>query len=301
MRKSILFSCIPIICVVSCAVLSDSQLQGVHAFAVTAKNYSNFPSEAVRKGQRLQYNNNVLEATGSVGEAQITRQLDTAKAQYESSLKLADKMDLSLNLIQTYAALLEQLSSSDYTDELGRSAKELSGDLGDAIGAFNAKLSTKIPDNVAKGISQIITIIGDRIIKNKQAKAIKKFVPEADTLIQLTSNNLVSALDEDLKPLLGFYQETFKREFKTSVFDQPARVNYNVLQFYIKTNADYANLELLRKRCVVSAKKMALAHKQLQANIRTKKTLKELLGETKEFIADVKELYGIITTISNNN
>jgi hypothetical protein len=46
---------------------------------------------------------------------------------------------------------------------------------------------------------------------------------------------------------------------------------------------------------------MASAHKELQANIMKKKTLDELLGETKAFIADVKELYGIVNTLSNND
>src|SRR5437868_476177 len=201
MKKSILLY-IPVIFITGCSVLSDSQMQNVHAFAVTAKNYSNFPGRAVRQSQQLQYNNNILEASALSDSSQIIHSLDIAKKQFEKGITFSKKMDLSLHLIQIYSALLGQLSSDTYTDELGRSTKELSGELNNGIDAFNAALSTKIPGNVGKGISRIITIVGDRIIKNKQAKAVKTFIPEGDTLVQLTANNLVSALDEDLKPLI---------------------------------------------------------------------------------------------------
>jgi hypothetical protein len=300
MKKIIFLCCIPLTFISGCAVLSDSQVESVHAFAVTAKNYTNFPSEAVRKSQKLQYHNNVLEASALVDSNQVIHSLDIAKTQYEKGLTFSDKMDLSLNLIQSYAALLAQLSSDSYSDDLGRSAKELSGELNGAIDIFNAQLSTKIPANVGKGIAQIITIIGNRIIKNKQAKAIQKFVPLGDTLIQLTSNNLVSALNEELEPLIKTYKATFRSDFNSIIFGGD-KVSYPMLQFYIKTNADFISLELLRQRCLQSAVKMASAHKELQANIMKKKTLDELLGETKAFIADVKELYGIVNTLSNND
>ena len=67
-----------------------------------------------------------------------------------------------------------------------------------------------------------------------------------------------------------------------------------MLQFYIKTNSDYADVELLRKNCIHAAEKMASSHKELKDNIMKKKKLKELLSETKDFVTDVKELYGIL-------
>jgi hypothetical protein len=301
MRTRFLFCCIALSCITGCAVLSDSQMQNVHTYAVTAKNYSAFPGQVVRKAQLLQYNNNVLEASALTDSTLIIRSLDVARSQYEKGIRFSKKMDLSLHLVQQYAALLAQLSSDKYTDELGSSAKDLSGDLKGGIDAFNAALSSKIPDNVGKGLAEIITIIGDRYIRNKQAKAIQRFVPMGDTLIQITSANLISALEEDMKPLIDNYKATFQNDFKTLIFNNTDRINYNILQFYIKSNADYVSLETLRKKCVRSALKMASSHRELADNLAKKKDLKELLAETKDFISDVKELYEVVPGLFNND
>lgn len=300
MKKNILFPCISIIILYGCSVLSESQLTNIHVFAIAAKRYSAFPGEVVKKGQELQFKNNVLEASALTDSNQIIRSLDIAKAQFETGKKFSKKADLSLALIQKYASLLAQLSSDSYTDDLGKNAKELSGDLDDAIGLFNDQLSAKIPGNVGKGIAQIIKTIGDRVIKNKQARALKKFIPIGDTLIQLTVVNLVSALEEDLKPLTDRYKATFQSEFRTIIFDHPEKIDYNMLQFYVKTKSDYEDVEALRKRCIHSAIKMASSHKELKDNIIKKKNLKELLAEIKDFVSDVKELYETLSTLSDN-
>jgi len=284
----------------NCSVLSDSQLKNINTFATAAKNYSNFPGEAIKKSQQLHYNNDVLEASVIPDSTQIIRSLARAKTEFEKGVTFSNKMNLSLKLIQKYAALLAQLSSDSYTDDLGKSSRELSGELNDAVDLFNAQLSTKIPGNVGKSISQVITIIGDRFIQNKQSKALKKFIPIGDTLVQLTTINLVSALDADLKPLIDNYKATFQSDFKTIIFDHVEKVDYNMLRFYIKSNEDYADVESLRKRCIHAAEKMASSHSELKDNIAKKKNLRELLGETKAFVADVKDLYAIVTKFSND-
>lgn len=300
MRKNISFPCILIIVLYGCSVLSESQLTNIHTFATVAKRYSAFPGEVVRKSQQLQFNNNVLEASALADSSQIIHLLGIAKSQFEKGKTFSKKTDLSLGLIRKYASLLAQLSSNSYTDELGKNTKELSGDLNDAIGLFNDQLSVKIPGNVGKGIAQIIKTIGDRVIKNKQARALKKFIPIGDTLVQLTVVNLVSALEEDMKPLTDRYKATFQSDFRTIIFDHPEKIDYNLLQFYVKTNSDYEDVEVLRKRCISSAVKMASSHKELKDNIIKKKNLKELLGEIKDFISGVKELYETLSTLSDN-
>jgi len=84
---------------------------------------------------------------------------------------------------------------------------------------------------------------------------LKKFIPVGDTLVQVTTVNLVSALDDDLKPLIESYKATFQTDFKTIVFDHIEKADYNMLRFYIKSNEDFADVESLRKRCIHAALK----------------------------------------------
>lgn len=293
MKKSIFIVCIPVL-LVGCAVLSKSQLQNINAFAEATKNYSGFPAEVVKQGQQLQYNNNILEASVMPDSGLIIQSLTKSKEQYKNGIEFSKKMDLSLQLIQDYAALLAKLTSDSYSTDLGESTTDLCSNLNKAVALYNTQVSTQIPPNVGEGISSIINIVGNRIIKNKQAKALKKFIPIADTLIQVTKNSLVEVLDDDYKNLIEHYKATFQSEYHSIVFNHIEKVDYNLLHFYVQSNADYESLELLRQKCIDAAKKMAVAHKALKNNITKKKKLMELLHETQDFVADVKNLYAYI-------
>jgi WD40 repeat protein len=298
MRKKILLSCVPVIMFYSCTVLSKSQLKNISAFATATSTYCFFPGEVVRKSQELHYNNDILEASAIPDPAIIIRSLDQAKAEFEIGIALSKKMDLSLRLIQQYAALLGQLSSDSATDEMGENTKALCSSLDGSITLFNNEVTKKIPSTVGSTISQIVKIIGERVIKSKQAKALKKFIPAADTLIQVTSYNLVIALDGDLKPLIENYKKTFHDDYNKIVFSHPDKIDYNLLRFYVKTNSDFEVVELLRQKCISSAEKMALAHRELKNNVREKKHLGEVLKETKDFAADVKNLYQALRSLT---
>ena len=291
MRKNLIIFCLPVVIISGCAVLSNSQLKNINAFATAAKGYSAFPGEVVRQSQQLHYNNDILEASALPDSALMLRSLRQAKEQLDIGFAFSNQMDLSLQLIQQYAALLAQLSSDDYTDELGNTTTELCASLGKTVDLFNQQLSTKIPASVGSGISEIIRSIGGRVIKSKQARALKHFIPIADTLIQVTRSNLVDALNTNLKTLIESYKATFQSDFNTIVFNHIEKANYNMLRFYIQTNEDFKNVELLREKCIQAAETMASSHKELTENIMKKKSLEELLHDTKDFISQVKELY----------
>jgi hypothetical protein len=298
MKKNFFVLFIPLVFLYSCSVLSNGQLENINAFATATKNYAAFPGEVVKKTQQLHYNNDILEASALPDSALMIRSLTRAKEQWEKGIAFSKKMNLSLRLIQKYAALLAQLSSGSFTDDLGESTSELCGSLNNTVELFNAQFSTKIPGNVGEGISQIVKTIGTRFIKNKQSKALKEFIPMADTLVQITKDNLVNALETDLKPLIESYKATFQSDFNAIIFNHIQRADFNILRFYIQTNDDYETVELLRKKCISAAEKLASAHKKLSQNITRKKNLVELIQETKDFISDVKELYSFIKTPS---
>jgi len=298
MRKTILLSCVPVVMLYSCTVLSKSQLKNISAFATATSSYSFFPGEVVRKSQELHYNNDILEASAIPDSAIIIRSLDQAKAEFETGIALSKKMDLSLQLIQQYAALLGHLSSDSLADELGENTQTLCSSLDGSITLFNNAVAKKIPSTVGSAISQIVRIVGERIVRNKQAKALKKFIPAADTLIQITSENLAIALDSDLKPLIENYKERFHDDYNKIVFSHPDKIDYNLLRFYVKTNSDFEIVESLRAKCISSAQKMALAHRELKNNVLEKKHLGELLRETRDFMADVKNLYQALKSLT---
>src|SRR5258705_5297151 len=94
----------------SCAVLTKSQIKNINAFAISAESYSNFPSEIIKKRADLVLEEKLIGSILLPTPDQIKESIVKAQGNYLFQQKLADTLDLSLQLIQQYASLLRKLS-----------------------------------------------------------------------------------------------------------------------------------------------------------------------------------------------
>lgn len=293
-----------------CSVLTDSQVKNINAFALTTKNYSYFPGEVFRKRAEFHLNNELLQASQFSDPAIIARTVTNARAHYKTVMQLSDKFDLSLKLLQQYALLLVKLSSDSYNNDLALSTKDLNENLSSLFTSYNAVASAKLPEELGKHITDIILIAGKRLTRVRQAKELKKFIPEGNALIKATTNNLIEVLDKDtftgldgvqynsLKSLLAKENADFLSSYKNIVLanTQPNgnKVSYGSIQSYSNTIADFDNTETLRQVTVQAAIKLATAHDQLTIDIQRKKTLPEIKQEIQDLIKDVQQLAKIV-------
>ena len=282
----------------SCAVLTKSQIKNINAFAISAESYSNFPSEIIKKRADLVLEEKLI---GSIllQPEQIKKSIVKAQENYLFQQQLADTLDLSLQLIQQYASLLRKLSSTGYVENLKNNTDDLNENLGDLVKIANAKLPNKIPPNVGNAITKVIFLIGDKLTKIKQAKALKEFIPIGDTLVKITVKNLVDALSADLPALLASDKEKFINTYTNNIFSNENRVNSTSMSQYLSALNDYDNLELLRQECIAAANKLSTAHSKLNSNIRSKSDIKEIFQETQDLIVSVKDLFKTFRKLSS--
>src|SRR6185295_17399676 len=92
----------------SCSVLTKSQIKNINAFATSAESYSNFPSEIIKQRADLVLEEKLLGSIQLLPD-QIKKSIADAQKNYDSQLLLADKLDVSLQLIQQYSSLLAKL------------------------------------------------------------------------------------------------------------------------------------------------------------------------------------------------
>ena len=283
----------------SCAVLTKSQIKNINAFAISAESYSNFPSEIIKKRADLVLEEKLI---GSIllQPEQIKKSIVKAQENYLFQQQLADTLDLSLQLIQQYASLLRKLSSTGYVENLKNNTDDLNENLGDLVKIANAKLPHKIPPNVGNAITKVIFLIGDKLTKIKQAKALKEFIPIGDTLVKITVKNLVDALSADLPALLASDKEKFINTYTNNIFSNENRVNSTSMSQYLSALNDYDNLELLRQECIAAANKLSTAHSKLNSNIRSKSDIKEIFQETQDLIVSVKDLFKTFRKLSSS-
>ncbi|MBC7890197.1 MAG: hypothetical protein H7Z13_20165 [Ferruginibacter sp.] len=282
-----------------CTVLSKSQVKNINAFATTAKSYAYFPSEIVKQRAELVLEERLI-ASIQLPADQIKRSIDDARKNYLFQQQIADQMDLSLQLIQQYSSLLSKLSSGDFVENLSANTTELNDNLSGLVKIANSRLPNKIPGTVGTAITKAIFLVGARLTKNKQAKALKEFIPVGDTLIKITVKNLVDVLSKDLADLLASDKQKFINTYTNNILAKESKVDYSSLNQYLGGLSNYENLELLRKTCVEAADKLSIAHSRLNSSIQAKTDLPEIFSETQDLIVSVKELFKTFSQLTSH-
>jgi hypothetical protein len=168
-----------------------------------------------------------------------------------------------------------------------------------------------LPSDLGSNISKVILLIGRQLTKHKQTSALKEFVLAADTMIQVTTRNLVTVLDGEtftdaagrsfpsLKSLLAVEKDLFIQSCKRSILSDSSRTNYWAIKFYYDELTAHDNLEALRQGVVQAAKSLAVAHRELAKNVKEKKDLKNIISQTQQLITDVQAAGSAFSSLSH--
>ncbi|HEY4062122.1 MAG TPA: hypothetical protein VGM30_09490 [Puia sp.] len=274
-----------------CSVLSDSQVKNINVFAVAASGYTSYPSEIFKKKADLHLHNELLETLSFPDFDHLDKRVDKAKTQYNTDVATSAKFDKSIQLLGQYAGLLVELSSDKYTKDLTGAASGLGNDLTGLVSAYNTTVpaADTLPAGISGEISNVILAGGRRLTRIKQAKELQEFIPLGDKLVQQTVQNLVAALDS-LKPLLDQEKQDFVQNSRNILFSGKGTGNYDSLRQYYDAKVDYDNTELLRQKCIATAKQLATAHAALAKSIAEKRNLPGIITETQGLVTDFQDM-----------
>ncbi|MVN22913.1 hypothetical protein [Mucilaginibacter arboris] len=287
----------------SCSVLSDSQLKNINVYATAAKAYSDYPGEVIRHYALLNQDNRILKASSLKDLPLVLSALNSATENYQFRINQADQFDLSLKLFQQYVSLMATLSAEDYVNDLTSSSKALGESSTDLVKQYNAKASKKLPDEIGEKLSSAVFIVGKRWVKNRQAKALKEFIPAGNVLVATMVDNLVAGLEGkdagSFKDLISLSRSDFKDKYEIIVLSEKNGINYPNLKVYYETLNRYDSLEVLRAQCVLSANKVKSCHEKLTQDIQNKKKLKTIFTESSDLIADIRKLKDAYQTFAD--
>ncbi len=294
----------------SCAVLTDSQVKNVNAFAAAAKSYSAYPSAVLKQRAEFHLRSEMIVATQFTDADQIIHRLESARKSYDNAIQISAKFDLSIQLLQQYAGLLTKLSSEQYITDLSAPTTSLGENLTSLVTTYNSKVKDTLPVDIGNAISKVVLLIGKRLTRHKQTAAIKEFVLAADPLVQTTTRNLLSVLDGDtftdargnsfpsLKSLLAVEKEFFINSYKRTVFGDSSRTHYWSVKLFYDELVTYDNTEILRQGVCTAARSLATAHGELAKNVREKKHIKDIIAQTQQLITDVQATGNVFSGLS---
>jgi hypothetical protein len=197
MMKKVIYIIVISIILSSCA-LTKTQIKTVNHFAQTSKEFSAFPSKIMTELAEIRTKRGVWFANSLSDPKLHIDVLDSVYFNKNHAYKLSEKVDITFKIIDKYAQSLAILSSDKYEIKLEKQAKNFGMDIDSLVKKYNNVDKTKnLPTGIGAAVSKLIILGGQQYLRAKQAKEIKKFVPQADTLISVMTSNLIVFLKSE--------------------------------------------------------------------------------------------------------
>lgn len=187
-------------------VLTSQDVDAVGRFADAAKSYGTLPGAAIKAYEQAREDRIVLQAAATdvplVGATSPAAEaaFDKMKQEVQTDrrlLTLADQADLQLKVLETYATLLQDLTSDKPFDELDKSATSLSGSIDKAIGEYNALYRQGKPavPSIGSTVAEGVRGIAGVFIRYRQRVLLKGYVIKAEPIVKDITEDVKELMD----------------------------------------------------------------------------------------------------------
>lgn len=180
-------------------VLTKPQVSAVSDFETATKKYSPLPGSVLRAYEEVHSADTLFTASSAEGKdaklslAVVRRSLETGDELREKAAQL----DKAVGVLTTYAEALAQLVADDQMKALDAHAEDLGKALDGSIAEYN-KLPHGPGDLNPFGAAAAAAVrgIGGILVREKQAKYLRRFVTDADPMVQKLARDLAGLMQE---------------------------------------------------------------------------------------------------------
>lgn len=258
----------------SCRTLNTMQTTVVKKFTGTAKDVSELPYKIMYNYYSVKFKRKQLipenyvtgdtekEELDQLAENVITR-IEGMRDDYYADLKTANEIKTVYELLETYITSLEKLSAGRYSQDFEKRTAEMGNRMNGLVSRLNASPRTKIGLSLNPGdwLSSLATMYGRIKLKTMQARLLKDYINQADTLVQAINRNY----QEIQVPIMNSWFEEEKGkvrdQFKRSIAPYLQNLNRHpdsattivAIEFYSKINPVYYELtdEIYRNQVLI--------------------------------------------------
>lgn len=280
----------------SCASLTKTQIESVNQFAILTKNFSGYPSKILTGVAEVRVIRGVYLANTFTNPKLHIDALDSLYNNKIHAYHVSNKVELSFRIIDKYAQSLAILSSNKYQKEIEDNSLNFGIGIDSLISEYNkVDLSANLPTNIGGVIGQLVATGGRQYFKFKQAKEVKRFVIQADTLIAAMTSNLLQFLESDNIDQLISAEEWGVHQSYLSFLRQTEKPLIEHEYIYLDLKEELDRIKILRSQAIIAIKQMQKTHKELTLLLIKRKDLRELADEVQILGKDINELNKILT------
>ncbi len=275
----------------SCATLTKSQIESVNQFGRMTENFSAFPGRImaeladIRKCREVYYANSL-----SIPQNHIDI-LDSIHYNKVHGNALSEKADITFRIIDNYSDALSLLSSDKYINELKNHSENLGEDLDTLISHYNRiDKSARLPLGIGAAAGKFIQIGGRQFIRCRQAKEIKKYIPQADTLIAVMTGNLITFLKSgNIDQLIDAEERGLNTDYLSFISHSSKTSIANDFE-YLDLKERIEQVKQLRSMTISATNSIRKAHGKMLGSIEKRRNLKEIVEGFREMAVQIRDL-----------
>jgi len=285
---NIIISIIIVASASSCAVLTESQLKMVTNLTVASDTVVVRPKKVFDELSTVRLERGLLYAASLTTASAREKEINALAEASIADKQLVNRTEAYVTVLNSYLRALRSLSANARWTQYGTEWRGIGRNIDSLILRFNQTefLDKDITVGWAKLSGQYIGYISENYSRARQAKTVKEFVTEGDTLVAACVDGLVEILRKgELEELIVNESEGLKSNYEAYLYrlelsGEIPDISYD--RTYIELIHRIENAKYTRSRCVTALQSLKRAHNKLVKELEKRKKSDYLFEELLE-------------------
>lgn len=271
----------------SCAVLTKSQVKEIEKFSKATQEYTELPGNVILGFSKIRQTERLFDAYGIKDGELAVAQIESVVRLERTMNKFSKQADASLQILNNFSVLLQNLSADKFTEELQRESETVAKNLDKAIKEYNEQIkpTTDLPE-LGGYVAAAVRGIGGLYIRRQQTIILRKTIKDTEPVIEEISASNIKLLEsfrsnEILS--IGNAQKELDNAFKSISYPRP----YSLIVAYSNLKIRVIYLNELVNNSINATKNLKTAFLRLRDGIQYKRDLKSYLEEIETYKNEV--------------
>lgn len=272
----------------SCAVLTKSQLQLVTNLTVASDSVSVTPIVIFDELANVRTERGLLYAASLTSAAAREQEINALATASIADEQLVNRADVYVSVLNSYLRALRSLSADTRWKSYGTEWRGLGRNIDSLLLRVNQAelIASEIPVGWAKLSGQYMGYLSENFRRTQQAKTVKAFVTEGDTLVAACVDGLIELLRTgELDELIRNESEGLANNYEAYLYrleSSGQMPDLSVDREYITLVKRLEKAKQTRSRCVTALQSLRRAHHKLVKELEKRKHTDYLFEELLE-------------------
>lgn len=271
----------------SCAALSPAQMKAVNNLSVASDSVAAAPSAFFNTLAYVRTERGLFYAATLTTPEIRQAELDALSQAAVDDQKLAERTDVCVDVLNSYLRALRSLCNQTRWTSIGTQTRSVTTRLDSAILRYNAlEWSQPLPEDIVKLSGKLTAYFAENYMRNRQARAVRDFVRQADTLVTACTTQLIDLIKkEEVAQLLAAEQNGLQQNYLTYLKFQQDNPTVAMTsstdsdRHYMDLTAKLTAAVQVRDKCLSGLRALARAHHKVAQELETRRPVDHLWAE----------------------